>query len=92
MIFENIDKKLEKLGFLRTRDNGYGVTYERYDSVYGYTQVVDIGMKKSGRHLLQSYSKEDTTSKGSLVVGLTVYETKLFLKKMKKKKLYRKGV
>ena len=51
-------------------------------------QVLDIRHKKDGRHIIQSYDKDlfDKEGIGNTGVGLTYYETKLALKKMKKKK------
>lgn len=82
----NIDKKFEKIGFIKVRENEFGVSYEREDIGYGYTQTLDIVRKASGRHIVQSYDKDlfDTKLIGNTCVGLTYYEMKLVLKKMKK--------
>lgn len=82
----NIDKKFEKIGFVKVRDNQYGATYERQNAEYGYTQVLDILHKATGRHIVQSYDKEifDAEGIGNTCIGLTYYEMKLALKKMKK--------
>lgn len=87
-IFKNIDEKFEEIGFKKIRDDKYSVTYERYNEKFKYTQVLDILHKKSGRHIIQSYDKDlfDKKGIGNTGVGLTYYETKLALKKMKKKK------
>lgn len=55
-------------------------------------QRVDIWHKASGRHILQSYDRDlmDEKKIGNTCVGLTGYEMKLFLKKMKKLGLYSK--
>lgn len=44
--------------------------------------------KKNGKHIIQSYDKEllDKKGIGNTCVGLTYYETKLIMKKMRKKK------
>ena len=54
------------------------------------TQKVVIEHKKSGRHILQSYDPDlgDDKGIGNTCVGLTGYEMKLFLKKMKRMKMY----
>lgn len=90
-IFKNIDDKFKDIGFKKVKDDKYAVTYERYDTTYKYTQVLDIRHKKSGRHIIQSYDKDlmDTKGIGNTGVGLTYYETKLALKKMKKKKWHK---
>ncbi len=49
-----------------------------------------LDTKKSGRHILQSYDPElgDSKGIGNTCVGLTGYEMKLFIKKMKQLKMY----
>ena len=82
-----IDKKFAKIGFIKVRDNKYGTTYERQDTEYGFTQVLDILHKASGNHLVMSYDKDlgDVVNIGNTCCGLTYYEMKLVLKKMKKR-------
>lgn len=82
-LFKSTDEKLEALGFKKTEDNKYGVEYERYNTQFKYTHVVHLMHKASGNHIMQSYSREGTTSSGSDVVGLTYKEMRLFTKKMK---------
>ena len=91
-LFKSVDEKLEDIGFIKIREDEYGVAYERKDIEYNYAHRVDIGHKKSGRHLIQSYNPDLSDSAGisNLCVGLTGYETKLFLKKMKQINLYSK--
>lgn len=85
-LFKSIDEKLNEIGFTKVADNKYGAEYERYNEAYGYTQCVDLLHKLSGRHIIQSYDKElfDEKKIGNTCVGLTYYEMKLFLKKMRK--------
>lgn len=87
-IFKNIDKKFKDIGFKKIEDDKYAVIYERDNSEYAYTQVLAINHKKSGRHIVQSYDKGlfDEKLTGNICVGLTYYEMKLVLKKMKQKK------
>lgn len=84
-MFKNIDRRFEEIGFVKVSEDKYGATYERKDEEYNYTQVLAILHKASGRHLIQSYDKDLMDSKmiGNVGVGLTYYETKLALKKMK---------
>ena len=56
-IFKNIDEKFKEIGFIKVKDDEYAVTYERINNIFGYTQVIDILHKKSGRHIIQSYDK-----------------------------------
>jgi len=83
---DRIDKKFAELGFEKVSEDKYGVTYERTNVVYGYTQVLAILHKASGQHIIQSYDKDlmDAKKIGNTCVGLNYYETKLALKKMKK--------
>ena len=91
-LFKTTDEKLAKIGFIKTKEDKYGVEYKRKDSEYGFTQSVDILSKASGRHILQSCDSEliDQKKIGNTCVGLTGYEMKLFLKKMKQIGLYSK--
>lgn len=91
-IFKSVDEKLKEIGFVKIEENKYGVRYERKNSKYNFTQSVDILHKASGRHILQSYDRDlmDEKKIGNTCVGLTGYEMKLFLKKMKKLGLYSK--
>lgn len=93
-IFKSVDEKLKEIGFNKTSEDKYGATYERYVAKYDYWQRVDIWHKASGSHILQSYDRDlmDEKKIGNTCVGLTGYEMKLFLKKMKKLGLYSKNV
>lgn len=84
-LFKNVDEKFKDIGFVKVREDAYGVVYERYDEKYKYTQVVAILHKASGQHIVQSYDKHlfDSKKIGNTGVGLTYYEIKLIAKKMK---------
>lgn len=86
-IFKSVDEKFKEIGFTKVDDNDHIVSYVRYAKDYEYTQVLSICHKESGRHIIQSYDKDlfDTKGIGNTCVGLTYYETKLALKKMKQK-------
>ena len=86
-LFKNIDDKLKDIGFVKIADNKYIVTYERKSIKYNYTQVLDICHKASGGHIVLSYDKDlmDKKGIGNTCVGLTYYEMKLIMKKMKQK-------
>lgn len=81
-----IDKKFAKIGLIKVKENKYVIRYERQNAEYGYTQVLEILHKATGRHIVLSYDKEifDTEGLGNTCIGLTYYEMKLALKKMKK--------
>lgn len=92
-MFKSVDKKFEEIGFKKVSDDEHGVVYEREcDCMFKYTHVLAIEKKKSGHHLIFSYDKDSFGNKkmGNCCVGLTGYEMKLALKKMKQKKLYSK--
>lgn len=78
-LFKSVDEKLAEIGFVKTVECEDFVCYERYCEKFNYIHSVDILHEESGQHIIQSY---DMTSR--YAVGLTGYETKLFLKKMKK--------
>lgn len=87
-MFENIDKKFAKIGFIKIEEDKYGVIYERYNENIKYTQVLTILHKASGRHIVQSYDKDtmDENLIGNVCVGLSYKEIKLILKKFKQMK------
>ena len=93
-MFKSVDKKFEEIGFKKVSDDEHGVVYKRECdcSMFKYTHVLAIEKKKSGHHLIFSYDKDSFDNKkiGNCCVGLTGYEMKLALKKMKQKKLYSK--
>lgn len=95
-IFRSVDDKLKEIGFNKTEENKYGVKYERYNSDYKYTQILSIRCKASGRHLISSYDRDlhgENFILGNVSVGLSYYETKLILKKMKQwKRKYKKQI
>ena len=86
-MFKTIDDKFFEIGFRKIQDDKYAATYERRNERYNFTQVLTIGHKDSGRHIVQSYDKDlfDDKKIGNTCVGLTYYEMKLALKKMRKK-------
>lgn len=86
-LFKSVDEKLADIGFIKVEDNDFYVSYEREVTDYGYTQSLTIIHKASGRHILQSYDKDsfDERCIGNTCVGLTYYEMKLIMKKMRQK-------
>lgn len=77
------DRKLSEIGFEKAEESDGFVSYERENEDYNYIQCLEICEKESGYHLVWSYVK-DTNSEGfNNVVGLTGYEMKLALRKMK---------
>ena len=84
-LFKSIDTQFEEIGFKKIKEDEYGVSYKRFNKQFKFTQVLDILHKSSGKHIVQSYdsSLTDTKNIGNTCVGLTMYEMKLCLKKMK---------
>lgn len=89
-LFKSIDEKLKDVGFIKIREDKYGAEYEREDKEYNYIQKLSFYHKRSGRHLILSYEKFCNKDGFNNVVGLTGYETKLAIKKMKELGLYSK--
>lgn len=87
--FKIADKKFKKIGFEKIEENKYGVTYRRYNEKYGFSQKISILHKASGCHIVQSYDENlmDEKRIGNTCVGLTMYEMKLCLRKMKEMKM-----
>lgn len=85
-LFKTIDDKFAEIGFVKMEENEYGVRYQRMDEWHDYVQCLDISHKYNRLHIVQSYDKDLMDSKliGNTCVGLTYYEMKLVMKKMKK--------
>lgn len=84
-LFKTLDQKFKEIGFEKIRENEFGATYKRNVEEFRYVQTLDILKKSSGRHIVQSYDGNLTDEKriGHTCVGLTMYEMKLCIKKMK---------
>jgi hypothetical protein len=84
-LFKSVDEKLLEIGFVKEVDDDYCVSYVR--KKYAYTQCLDILHKANGLHIIQSYDRDLIDAKliGNTCVGLTYYEMKLAMKKMRQK-------
>ena len=84
-LFKTVDERFAEIGFIKVDESEYGVTYHKLDTNYRYTQCLALMHKASGRHIVQSYDVNlmDEKKIGNTCVGLTMYEMKLCLKKMK---------
>lgn len=82
MIFENVDKKLKNLGFMKSEEFGTGVSYYKHAGTF--VHKVDIYKKESGNHLIISYQHGLNQVSMHNAVGLTSEEIRLFMKKYKK--------
>lgn len=82
-LFKDTDEKFMDLGFTKVKEDEFGASYEKLVTKYGYTHVIDILHKASGRHLIQSYQKGVNAEGFSHNVGMSISETRLALKKAK---------
>lgn len=82
-LFKSTDEKLDEIGFTKVYESNLNVQYERYDEQFKYTQSLELGYKENGYHLIMSSVKETNSEGFNNMVGLTMYEAKLCLKKMK---------
>jgi hypothetical protein len=84
-LFKTVDEKFAEIGFIKIEENKFGAVYHRENKQYNYTQVLDLMHKRSGLHIIQSYDNDlvDRKGIGNTCVGLTMYEAKLCIKKMK---------
>lgn len=78
-LFKSVDEKLSKIGFEKLYESYSGADYEKYVEALNFAHKVSIERKDNGKHLLWSYAPDT----GNIGIGLTGYEMKLFLKKMK---------
>lgn len=85
-LFKSVDEKLSEIGFEKFYESDSGAEYEKYIEARNFAHKVSIERKGNDKHLLWSYDPDA----GNIGVGLTGYEMKLFLKKMKQMGLYSK--
>ena len=91
MLFKSADRELEKLGFVKERDEDnkeskYGVSYIKNVPEYNYKQVLAIMCKSNGRHLIQSYEESVNSDSFNNCVGLTYKEMKAVMRKYREMK------
>ena len=84
-LFKTVDEKFEEIGFVKVNENEFMVHYQRQDEDYKFVQTLCLCRKETGRHIVQSYDENlmDAKGIGNTCVGLTMYEMKLCIKKMK---------
>lgn len=85
-LFKSADELFEEIGFTKVYESNLYVQYERFDEEFKYMQSLDLGHKQSGYHLIMSSVKETNNEGYNNMVGLTMYEAKLCLKKMRELK------
>ena len=86
-LFKSVDEKLRDIGFVKELESKYCVAYVRKNHDPDYTHCLDILHKSNGQCIIQSYDRDLVDDKyvGNTCVGLTYYEAKLVMKKMKQK-------
>lgn len=84
-LFKTVDEKFAEIGFVKVKEDKHGAVYKREIKEQNYTQILSLLHKTSGKHLIQSYDAElfDEKMIGNTGVGLTMYEARLCVKKMK---------
>lgn len=86
-LFKSVDEKLSEIGFEKFYESDSSADYEKYVEGLNFIHKVSIERKGNSKHLLWSYIPDFTEN---IAIGLTSYEMKLFLKKMKQMGLYSK--
>lgn len=88
MLFKNIDELFSEIGFEKYDENEHFVGYKREKMVNGeviYTQFLDLGFRYNGLHTIQSYAGGVNCEGYNNMIGLSMYEATLAVKKMKHK-------
>lgn len=52
-----IDKLMKKYGYKKTYEDRYGVRYEKYHTIFKFTQYIDICHKENMGKIMASYVK-----------------------------------
>lgn len=78
-----IDRKLEKLGYKKIKDDNYGTMFRWRDEGLDRTKMVAILHKESTHNIIQVYDPDHTFEAFTAMDALTLPEMKLFLKKFK---------
>lgn len=77
------DERIAALGFRKVHEHPLCVQYERENTKFGYTEVLEFGHKKSGKHLVFLYEKKTNSDGFSNVIGMAEQELKAAVKKLK---------
>ena len=85
-LFKTVDDRFEEIGFKKIEESYIFIRYQRYNEKYKYTQTLDLCHKATGKHIAYSCDNDlsDQKNIGNTCVGLTMYEMKLCIKKMRK--------
>ena len=82
MLFYDIDKKFEEIGFVKVCETKSYVQYETQEN-WG-TRCLDLLYKEIGEHLIQCYQKGNNENMFSRMSGINAKEAALAMKKMKR--------
>ena len=85
-MFKSADKMLKELGFKKTKENIFGVEYEKEINEYNFTHVLSILSKSNTDNIIQSYEKKLNSDNHNNCVGITYKETKAIMKKYREMK------
>lgn len=85
ILFEIADKKLAEIGFIKDEETSNMVMYKRVNKKCGYTQRLALIHGDGGQHIMMAYNREIRNRKylGNNADGLTMYEARLCLRKMR---------
>ena len=53
------DKHILKNGYVKTKENEFGVSYEKYNDLFNYIEQLEICKKRTGKHLIFNTEKAD---------------------------------
>ena len=69
-MFKNVDKMFEEISFIKVNEDKYGVTYERNNIVWNFTQWGnDLESEGAVKVAKSMYKSKKTTAKSTLCYG-----------------------
>ena len=86
ILFRIADKKLAEIGFIKVEENETMTMFRRVNKKLGYTQHLALIRDEDGQHIALSYDRGLRNRRdrvGDNADGLTVYEMKLCVRKMR---------
>lgn len=77
VLFKTLESKIRDGGFLKVKDDDYGITYEKYNKEHDFIHMVELLYEDNKQHItIRSYNLLTDN-----LVPLTVNETSLFINK-----------
>lgn len=88
MMFKSIDEKIKKAGYKLDYKSDTCLIYKKFNEQFKYMHGVELQRKNTKKEpIIQSYQEDSPTEDGfDYMVGLSVKDIKLFVKKIKKLK------